>query len=330
MNYIRLIQSFWAKHSQDYFTGNETLLYGRLVALFNEAGEGEKWPDSMRYMDGHLCTQTGLSPNTLDKARKVLVSRGLIEFEGSGKGFRIGGNYRLIAPASSSKRSSISSSKTSSNFEELPERTSNSEEHLPQVPQQEPQEDPQQVPQQEPQNLRNSHIYKEYQTPNSQTDQTVNAGNAGERRFSVSQQSPGETPPPPIPPAPLAIPIPAGKVYGDGRVQAECLDYYAQFPDEYPRSIYVPFLRYWTSIVRKGIPENIGLEKWQTMDDWDIADRLGRWHKRDLDDQQKQQYANAKNNPGNANRTAGPRIPVPATADPAQPTRSGFNRRVTD
>jgi len=288
MNYIRLIQSFWAKHSQDYFTGNETLLYGRLVALFNEAGEGEKWPDSMRYMDGHLCTQTGLSPNTLDKARKVLVSRGLIEFEGSGKGFRIGGNYRLIAPASSSKRSSISSSKSSSNFEELPERTSNSEEHLPQVPQQEPQEDPQQVPQQEPQNLRNSHIYIESQTPNSQTDQTsVNAGSAGETKFPDSSQPTGEPPPPPSP-APSELPIPVKKTYGNGELQRDCRNYYRDNRDDYPPSMYLAFLRYWTSIIRKGVPAEIGLERWQTQRTWILEDRLNNWHQRDLKDLENQ------------------------------------------
>ena len=151
LNYIKLIQAYWAKHRQELFTGNQTLLYWRLVDLFNAEGENDQWPESLRFMDNQLCLETGISGNTIDKFRKALVHRGLIEFEPAGKGYRGGGIYKLINTYSSSKRISKN--------EELPKRTSNFEEQIEQLLTKEPQKDTQKESQKDIQNLRFSYIY---------------------------------------------------------------------------------------------------------------------------------------------------------------------------
>ncbi|GAB3783220.1 hypothetical protein GCM10028818_40720 [Spirosoma horti] len=84
------------------------------------------------------------------------------------------------------------------------------------------------------------------------------------------------------PPSPKPIPIPAGKVYGDGVLQADVVTYYTQFPDQFPLHIYLPFLRYWTSKNQKGDPVQIGVEKWRTQNQWDIEIRLNSWNERDI------------------------------------------------
>jgi hypothetical protein len=171
MDYLKLIRSFWKRHDEEPFTGNETLLYWRLVDLFNAAGTKDVWPDTLRFSDGQICVATGISPNTLDKFRKALQTRQLIGFQTTGKGYRAGAEYRLVNTYSSSKRTSESSSRSSSEsnskFEELPERTSDFEELNNEVPQ----KDTQEVPQQVPQILSKSYIYivSKPQTPNQQT-----------------------------------------------------------------------------------------------------------------------------------------------------------------
>lgn len=166
MDYLKLIRSFWKLHEQEPFTGNETLLYWRLVDLFNAAGKKDEWPETLRFSDGQLCLATGLSPNTLDKFRRVLQTRKLIEVKNTGKGFRAGAEYGLIDLSSSSKRTSKRYSNSEDDFEELDKRTSEFEELSEQVPQEVPQKDTQE----HPQNLRNSYIYiskpQTYQTSN--------------------------------------------------------------------------------------------------------------------------------------------------------------------
>ncbi|GAB4042511.1 hypothetical protein [Spirosoma litoris] len=170
MNYLKLVRTFWGMHSKRKFTGNEAMLYLRLVDLFNGEGENDVWPEMLAFEDGTICHETGISPNTLDKYRTALVERKMIEVKKRGKGYRGGAEYRLINTYSSSKRTS----KTSSKIEELPERTSNSEELKEQESQKDTQKVPQKEPQKDTQKLRFSYIYIESKLPNLQTPNFLN------------------------------------------------------------------------------------------------------------------------------------------------------------
>ncbi|GAB2550076.1 hypothetical protein [Spirosoma aerophilum] len=86
----------------------------------------------------------------------------------------------------------------------------------------------------------------------------------------------------PQPPAPKPIPIPPGKIYGDGKLQANLIDFYRQYPDMFPLAIYLPFLRYWTATNQKGDVARIGWERWRVLDTWDLEIRLNAWNEREL------------------------------------------------
>lgn len=310
MNYLKLIKSFWAYHKHESFTGNEAILYMGIVDLFSDQGEGDVWPETTRFSDPELCGKAGISPGTLDKFRKTLINRGLIEFEGTGKGYRSGGEYRLINTYSSLKRTLRSSSKRTSNSEELPERTLEIEE----LGTKEPQEVPQKEPQKEPQNLGNSHIYIESKQPNSQTPNNFlqQAGRTSEEiDLTPEEEKKGATPnphsPAPLSPPPKPIPIPAGKTYGDGVLQAEVLAYYRNNPDQFPLSIYLPFLRWWTKKKQTGDIALIGSEMWRTVD-WDIETRLDKWNTSQFD-------KNQSNGNTTANFLAAQRAAEPQTID---------------
>ncbi|WP_169521715.1 hypothetical protein [Spirosoma spitsbergense] len=278
--------------------GNEAILYLGIVDLFSDEGEGDVWPETVRLSDPTICGKTGISPGTLDKFRKVLVSRGLIQFQGSGKGYRSGGEYRLINTYSSPKRTPTSSPKRTSNSEELPKRTLEIEE----LSAKEPQEVPQIEPQKEPQNLGNSHIYIESKQSNLQTPNFSLAAAAREEiGLTSEEEKKGLAPNPhsarPLSPPPKSIPIPAGKTYGDGILQVDVLAYYRDYPDQFPLSIYLPFLRYWTQIFQKGKPDLMGSERWRTMDTWDLETRLDNWNKKEL------KYAETDKNNGSQPNT---------------------------
>ena len=201
-DYIDLTRSFWKKHELAPFTGNQTLLYWRLVDLFNGQGQGKAWPDELRFMDDAVCSKTGMSINTMKPCRITLEERGLIEFESTGKGFRSGGLYRLTSTERSSKRTS----KRSSNSDELPKRTSNSDDLLGK----DSQEDSQIDHQKDHQKLTFSYIYiesKQNKQPNYQTvNNTMLVANRDEggleKRFRTSliekrKKSPPKLRPPP-------------------------------------------------------------------------------------------------------------------------------------
>ena len=115
--------------------------------------------------------------------------------------------------------------------------------------------------------------------------QTANSAAGEGEQVLVEDQKKGQAPTPQSPPpstAPKPIPIRAGKVYGDGKLQAEVLAFYRDNPDLFPLSVYIPFLQYYTSIFQKGKPDLIGTERWKTYDTWDLEAKLDNWYKRDL------------------------------------------------
>ncbi|WP_460963008.1 hypothetical protein [Spirosoma litoris] len=161
MNYLKLTQTFWNKHDKLPFTGNQTLLYWRLVYLFNKEGDREVWPESMQFQDGSLSHLVGISVNTMIPCRNALEERGLIDFESTGKGCRGGGTYRLLE-ATSSKSSSKRSSKSDEVADELPNETSANFDEVES-------KDTQQPHQKDHQILSRSYIYIESKPPNLQT-----------------------------------------------------------------------------------------------------------------------------------------------------------------
>ncbi|MDB5240106.1 MAG: hypothetical protein JWP57_731 [Spirosoma sp.] len=205
MNYLHLARAFWDKHEQQPFTGNETLLYWRLVDLFNGEGEGEVWPEELRFMDNAVCTATGLSINTMKPCRKAITDRGLIEFESVGKGFRSGGLYKLVAPKRTPKRSS----KRTSNSDKLPELASDFDELDPK----DSQKDSQKEHQKDSQNLTFSYIYNNQTTKpsNLQTHTLFVADRDSVMvRVQIQQQlnQKKKKKPPRLPPPPPPINIP--------------------------------------------------------------------------------------------------------------------------
>ncbi len=305
MNYLKLIKSFWAYHRQELFTGNEAILYLRIVDLFSSDGEGDVWPETLRISDPALCSETGISPGTMDKFRKALVGRGLIEFQGTGKGYRSGGIYHLINTYSSPKRTS----KRTSNSEELPERTLEIEE----LDAKEPQQVPQKEPQKEPQNLGNSHIYIESKQTNRETvnknntddDAAIAASASSAEVELIVETSPleekKEEPQTPLPAPPLSPPDPPPKPAGSvaGKIRADCLAYNKTNPDLYSPEMYKAFIAYWTAPVQNATKKSdIGKELWQIQTTWLLAGRLANWHKRETQDEQQRNSTPGASTPG--------------------------------
>ncbi|MBO0947345.1 hypothetical protein [Fibrella forsythiae] len=118
-------------HATQKFEPAQTHLYTCLLHLFSKKGNGTVWPASLRLENDELCKAVGLSLNTLKSARLVLVSRGVIGFDGEAKGRGVRPEYWLFDEHGQTKKVSKSdtlSPKKVSDFDSLmPEKVSKSD-----------------------------------------------------------------------------------------------------------------------------------------------------------------------------------------------------------
>lgn len=77
MNYIKLINDFWALNCEFCFTPIETKLYFALLNTANKFG----WKNNFNQSNSYLCLDCGISEPSLIKARNVLKEKKLIEFK---------------------------------------------------------------------------------------------------------------------------------------------------------------------------------------------------------------------------------------------------------
>lgn len=302
MDIFGLHQRFSTLHNQQSFPSADWHLYFYLVGLFNSKGQGNKWPESIQLTDGVLSLSAGMDPKTLGKARDRLVSRGLISAEGGGQGSRSGIIYKLLTSGmTSGKNTKVKPATSGTTSVKIPEVNTevstevdpdtsgkNTEVNAPPPPElREP------LREEHPENLPKS-IYKVVQTPDTR-HQTVfpDASSDAQEKieemvsdFEAKKNAGGPTPQPPAPPRLF----PTGKVYGDGELQADVEDYYAKFPDQFPREIATGFARYWTGTKHKDRPDLNGMEKWRTRDTWVIETRLDNWNQIE----QKPKHGNAQ------------------------------------
>lgn len=163
-------------HDQQRFTGNQVLLYLVLIEQFNRAGEGDKWPDSLRFQDPMLSALTGVSINKMKEFRLELQARHLIDFKEPGQGIRTGTQYWLGKKRSSEndevkpERSSEKSSERLSENDELKGKRSSENDDLFD---EDHQKDHQESHQKDCQKLTTSYIYSIPNYPNLQTSKQI-------------------------------------------------------------------------------------------------------------------------------------------------------------
>ena len=87
LNYISLINRFWAVNLEHDFTGNETKLYFFLLHVCNSLG----WKNPFKHSLRQIHASTGLSINSIKSVQKRLVEAGLIEIKNGVAGDRF--NY---------------------------------------------------------------------------------------------------------------------------------------------------------------------------------------------------------------------------------------------
>lgn len=90
-SYIDYMNSFWMTDENESLTSVQSRLYFLLLNIFNS----RKWVDEVALSDHYLCDLMGVSLNTLRPAKRVLQSRGLIEFSAGGRGFANKTKYTL-------------------------------------------------------------------------------------------------------------------------------------------------------------------------------------------------------------------------------------------
>lgn len=83
MNYIELLNTFWALNKEYSFTPNEKALYFAILNKCNELG----WKNPFNQSNGYLAMDSGMSESAMQKARNTLQQKGLISFA-SGDGRR--------------------------------------------------------------------------------------------------------------------------------------------------------------------------------------------------------------------------------------------------
>lgn len=93
MNYIDLLNNFWALNKEYSFTPNEKAVYFALLNKCNELG----WKNPFNQSNGYLAMDSGMSESAMQKARNTLQQKGLIEFS-SGDGRRINTQYEVKIP----------------------------------------------------------------------------------------------------------------------------------------------------------------------------------------------------------------------------------------
>lgn len=76
MDYIKLINQFWAMNRQDSFSATEKVLY---FFLLDEANRNF-WPEKFRCSTAMVCLLTNMCRSQVMRARQSLKARGLIDF----------------------------------------------------------------------------------------------------------------------------------------------------------------------------------------------------------------------------------------------------------
>ncbi|MBF0649166.1 hypothetical protein IR083_10070 [Dysgonomonas sp. GY75] len=75
--YIKLLNDFHRSIKYSGFTKNEIVLYYSILATFNESG----WPENINRSNLHIQSESGLSYNAMNEARRSLMERGMLYFE---------------------------------------------------------------------------------------------------------------------------------------------------------------------------------------------------------------------------------------------------------
>jgi DNA-binding MarR family transcriptional regulator len=91
VNYIELINQFWALNQEYSFTPNEKAVY---FALLNKANS-LAWKNPFNQSNGYLALDSGMSEPAMIKARNTLRQKGLIKFK-SGDGRRNNTEYEIL------------------------------------------------------------------------------------------------------------------------------------------------------------------------------------------------------------------------------------------
>jgi hypothetical protein len=91
VNYIELINNFWALNKEYSFTPNEKAVYFALLNKCNELG----WKNPYNQSNGYLALDSGMSESAMVKARNTLKQKGLIAYQ-AGDGRRCNTVYKLI------------------------------------------------------------------------------------------------------------------------------------------------------------------------------------------------------------------------------------------
>lgn len=94
MTYIDFINAFWLLDEEWQFTPVETRLYFLLLKTANRLG----WSDSIVRSDTRIAIETGVSLNTMKKARNRLLQAELIAFKSGGKGKNDKSRYQILTP----------------------------------------------------------------------------------------------------------------------------------------------------------------------------------------------------------------------------------------
>lgn len=97
VNLAHIVRDFSKWLEINPLSGNATLLYVRLLFLFNDVGKKDKWPDVIRLNNSQIMVLAKVeTETTARRAREELVKAGLIQYERGYK--KVPGTYRLIYP----------------------------------------------------------------------------------------------------------------------------------------------------------------------------------------------------------------------------------------
>ena len=88
MKYIDIINHFWTINKEFSFTPNEKAVYFALLFKWNDLHR----KNPFNLSNDHLTASAGMSVNAMKKAREVLQSNGLVDFN-SGDGRKVNTNY---------------------------------------------------------------------------------------------------------------------------------------------------------------------------------------------------------------------------------------------
>ncbi|MHC9159073.1 conserved phage C-terminal domain-containing protein, partial [Ornithobacterium rhinotracheale] len=82
MNYIELINHFWALNKEYSFTPNEKAIYFSLLNKCNELG----WKNPFNQSNEYLDLDSGVAKPSIQRAKNTLKQKGLISFkQGNGR-----------------------------------------------------------------------------------------------------------------------------------------------------------------------------------------------------------------------------------------------------